>query len=120
MRIALECQQRGHQIRVYTLIWEGDIPEGFDVRIGPIKAFSNHRRNTKFYHWLQADMQQQPVARVIGFNKMPGLDVYYAADGCYEDKAQTLRNPCTDSVIVTVTLLAMSVRYLHLSHPHRF
>lgn len=24
MRIALECQQRGHQIRVYTLIWEGD------------------------------------------------------------------------------------------------
>ena len=26
MRIALECQQRGHQIRVYTLIWEGDIP----------------------------------------------------------------------------------------------
>lgn len=25
MRIALECQQRGHRIRVYTLIWEGDV-----------------------------------------------------------------------------------------------
>jgi UDP-glucose:(heptosyl)LPS alpha-1,3-glucosyltransferase len=24
---------------------------------------------------------------------MPGLDVYYAADPCFEDKAQTLRNP---------------------------
>lgn len=93
MRIALECQQRGHTIRVYTLIWEGDIPEGFDVRIGPVKALANHSRNQKFYHWLQADMQQQPVDRVVGFNKMPGLDVYYAADGCYEDKAQTLRNP---------------------------
>ncbi len=23
---------------------------------------------------------------------MPGLDVYYAADGCFEDKAQNLRN----------------------------
>ncbi len=23
MRIALECQRRGHDIRVYTLIWEG-------------------------------------------------------------------------------------------------
>ena len=22
MRIALECQQRGHKIRVYTLIWD--------------------------------------------------------------------------------------------------
>lgn len=93
MRIALECQQRGHKIRVYTLIWEGDIPDGFDVRIGPVKAFSNHHRNEKFHRWLQADMQQQPVDRVIGFNKMAGLDFYYAADGCYEEKAQTLRNP---------------------------
>ena len=93
MRIALECQQRGHQIRVYTLIWEGEIPDGFDVRIGSVKAFSNHHRNEKFHGWLQADMQQQPVDRVIGFNKMAGLDFYYAADGCYEDKAQTLRNP---------------------------
>ncbi len=93
MRIALECQQRGHQIRVYTLIWEGDIPDGFDVRIGPVKAFSNHQRNEKFHRWLHDDMQQQPVDRVIGFNKMAGLDFYYAADGCYEEKAQTLRNP---------------------------
>lgn len=33
MRIALECQKRGHQIRVYTLIWEGDIPPGFEVLV---------------------------------------------------------------------------------------
>ncbi len=109
MRIALECQQRGHQIRVYTLIWEGDIPEGFDVRIGSVKALSNHSRNQKFYHWLQADMQQQPVDRVIGFNKMPGLDVYYAADGCYEDKAKTLRNP----------LYRYSNRYRHFASYER-
>lgn len=93
MRIALECQRRGHHIRVYTLIWEGETPPGFDVRIPQVKAWANHRRNQKFYQWLQADMAQSPVDRVIGFNKMPGLDWYYAADGCYEDKAQTLRNP---------------------------
>lgn len=93
MRIALECQRRGHSIRVYTLIWEGEVPEGFDVRIGPIKAWSNHRRNEKFHAWWQADLAGQPVDRVIGFNKIPGLDIYYAADGCYEEKAQTLRNP---------------------------
>ena len=29
MRIALECQRRGHAIRVYAMIWEGDVPEGF-------------------------------------------------------------------------------------------
>ena len=93
MRIALECQARGHAIRVYTPIWEGDNPAGFDVRVAPVRALFNHRRNEKFSAWLQADLKRDPVDRVIGFNKMPGLDVYYAADGCFEDKAQTLRNP---------------------------
>ncbi len=93
LRIALECQRRGHGIRVYTPIWEGEVPAGFDVRVAPVKALFNHRRNEKFSAWLAADLARDPVDRVVGFNKMPGLDVYYAADGCYEDKAQTLRNP---------------------------
>jgi UDP-glucose:(heptosyl)LPS alpha-1,3-glucosyltransferase len=93
MRIALECQRRGHQIRVYTLIWEGDVPPGFEVLVVPVKAWSNHNRNIKMSEWMHADLAKRPVDRLIGFNKMPGLDVYYAADGCYEDKAQTLRNP---------------------------
>jgi hypothetical protein len=42
--------------------------------------------------WMQADLAKRPVDRLIGFNKMPGLDVYYAADGCFEDKAQNLRH----------------------------
>ncbi|WP_349616367.1 glycosyltransferase family 4 protein [Azotobacter salinestris] len=93
MRIALECQRRGHAIRVYSMIWEGEIPPGFEVLIAPIRALFNHRRNEKFTAWVQADLARRPVDRVVGFNKMPGLDVYYAADPCYEDKAQTLRNP---------------------------
>ncbi|CAN1595422.1 glycosyltransferase family 4 protein [Pseudomonas mediterranea] len=92
MRIALECQRRGHQIRVYTLIWEGDVPPGFEVLVAPVKALFNHRRNEKLSAWMEADLAKRPVDRLIGFNKMPGLDVYYAADGCFEDKAQTLRN----------------------------
>jgi len=92
MRIALECQQRGHAIRVYTLIWEGDVPPGFEVLVAPVKAIFNHRRNEKLTDWMNADLAKRPVDRLIGFNKMPGLDVYYAADGCYEDKAQNLRH----------------------------
>lgn len=92
MRIALECQQRGHQIRVYTLIWEGDVPPGFEVLVVPVKALSNHSRNEKMLKWMNADLARRPVDRLVGFNKMAGLDVYYAADGCYEDKAQNLRH----------------------------
>lgn len=32
--------------------------------------------------WVLAHLKQHPAERIIGFNKMPGLDVY-AADVCY-------------------------------------
>ena len=70
----------------------GDIPPGFEVLVAPVKAFHNHTRNEKMLAWMQADLAKRPVDRLIGFNKMPGLDVYYAADGCFEDKAQNLRH----------------------------
>lgn len=93
MRIALACQTRGHAIRVYTLEWKGDLPAGFELVQVPVKALSNARRYAKFSDWVQQDLDRRPADRVIGFNKMPGLDVYFAADPCYEEKAQTLRNP---------------------------
>lgn len=93
LRIALACQARGHAIRVYALTWQGEVPPGFEVVQVPVKALTNPRRYEKFTAWVQADIARRPVERVIGFNKMPGLDVYFAADPCFEDKARTLRNP---------------------------
>lgn len=92
LRIAQVCQQRGHDIRVYTMGWEGEQPSGFDIRIVKVRAFTSQGRNEKFVARVQADLQRHPVDRVVGFNKLPGLDVYYAADGCYEDKAQNQRS----------------------------
>ncbi len=93
LRIAQACQARGHGIRAYVLSWQGEIPPGFEVVIVPVHALVNHRRYRKYSAWVAADLARRPVERVIGFNKMPGLDIYYAADPCYEDKARTLRNP---------------------------
>ena len=93
VRIAQICQQRGHRIRVYTLSWQGDVPEGFEVVTVPVRSWFNHCRYKKFTRWVEADMHRRPVDRVIGFNKMPGLDVYYAADPCFEDKSRRLRKP---------------------------
>jgi len=89
LRIALACQRRGHAIRVYCLHWTGEVPDGFEVRRSPVKAWQSHRRNEKFSAWLAADLQREPVGCVVGFNKMPGLDVYYAADGCFVAKTQS-------------------------------
>jgi UDP-glucose:(heptosyl)LPS alpha-1,3-glucosyltransferase len=105
LRIALACQARGHSIRVYTLSWQGEVPAGFEIITVPVRALTNPRRYEKFAAWVQADLVKRPVERVVGFNKMPGLDVYYCADPCYEDKARTLRNP----------LYRLSGRYRHFA-----
>jgi UDP-glucose:(heptosyl)LPS alpha-1,3-glucosyltransferase len=105
LRIALACQARAHAIRVYTLEWKGDIPNGFERVIVPVSAFSNVRRYVRFSDWVARDLAARPADCVIGFNKMPGLDVYFAADPCYEEKARALRNP----------LYRLSGRYRHFS-----
>lgn len=92
VRIAQECQRRGHDIRVYTLTWEGEVPEGFELIKVPVKALSNHRRYAKYTAWIAEELARRPVDRVVGFNKMPNLDVYYAADPCYEAKARHMRS----------------------------
>lgn len=105
LRIALACQARGHDIRVYALSWQGETPAGFTVTTVPVRALTNPRRYEKFAAWVRDDLERHPVDRVIGFNKMPGLDFYYSADPCYEDKARTLRGP----------LYRLSGRYRHFA-----
>jgi UDP-glucose:(heptosyl)LPS alpha-1,3-glucosyltransferase len=89
LRIAQACQAKGHAITVLTISWEGEKPKGWDIRIAPIKALTQVGRYQKFTAW--AKNQIKPNERVVGFNKMPGLDFYYAADPCFAHKAQHLR-----------------------------
>ena len=87
LRIALACQQRGYRIAVYTTAWEGDMPPGFELHLHRPAGLTNHGRMRRFHQWLTEQLAHQPVACVVGFNKMPGLDVYYAADGCLKARA---------------------------------
>ncbi len=91
-RIVQELQKRGHHCRVYCASWQGTRLAGVEVQLAPPSAGSNVRRNERFLKWVQAELAADPVDGVIGFNKMPGLDVYYAGDPCYLDKALRERN----------------------------
>lgn len=93
LRVAGACRARGYHVRVYTLSWQGEVPEGFEVVQVPVDAFTNHSRYRRFADWVHADLDWRPAACVVGFNKLPGLDVYYAADPCFEEKARELRWP---------------------------
>lgn len=86
-RFVEEFMERGHHCRVYCISWQGTALEGADVRRVPAAAFSSHRREQRFLAWVRADLNRDPVDGVIGFNRMPGLDIYYANESCYLDKA---------------------------------
>lgn len=85
--IAEVCRQRGHLIYVLTTEWEGDKPPGFNISIIPRRGFSNHVRSMNFAKQVSGYIEKEHFDAVTGFNKMPGLDLYYAADSCYKARA---------------------------------
>ncbi|AUN95682.1 glycosyltransferase family 4 protein [Pseudazoarcus pumilus] len=105
LRIAQACVARGHAVRVYTLGWEGEQPDELDIEIVPARGLTNPARYRMFTELVQRDLAVRPVDRVVGFNKMPWLDVYYAADPCYAEKAAARRG----------RLYRLSGRYRHFS-----
>lgn len=91
-KIAAACIARGHRVRVYVLTWEGPEAPELEVVIVPAQALTNHQKYQRFAHWVHSHLETHPVDLLIGMNKMPGLDVYYAGDSCFEEKAQTQRS----------------------------
>lgn len=91
LAIAAAAVARGHRVHVYTLEWEGEIPANIDVNVVPVRHGRNHRRYQSFHLALQPLIASGNYDCVVGFNKMPGLDVYFAADPCFEEKSRQLR-----------------------------
>lgn len=87
-RIAMECVRRGHEVDVYTMQWQGEIPQELSVNILFVSGWQNHTRLKNFSREVRARLQEKHYDCVIGFNKMPGLDVYYAADTCFQAKTR--------------------------------
>lgn len=87
LRIALACRARGHAVEVYTTDWQGDLPTGLALHVQCVPGLTNHARLREYHRWLTEQLARNPADCVIGFNKMPGLDIYYAADGCFKARA---------------------------------
>lgn len=88
LQIAKRCLARGHEIHVFTMAWEGDIPEGFHVNVIKPFGFSNAMRAASFARRVSQKLALQKFDRVIGFNRMPHLDFYFAGDPCFAKTAK--------------------------------
>lgn len=91
MRIAKACQQRGYEVEVYTTKWEGAKDPTLAIHVVPISGITNHARARSFAQQMHNLLLNRENHIVVGFNKMPGLDIYYAADVCYQERIATTR-----------------------------
>lgn len=78
----------GHTVTVFTLKWDAELPKQFNVDIIPVSGVTNHQRCQRFIQALEAAQLQKHYDCVLGFNRMPGLDVYYAGDVCFLAEAR--------------------------------
>jgi len=93
LRIATQLSILGHSVDVFTMSWVGDAPAAnINIRLVPAKGLLNHRRYSDFIRAAQAQIADGRYDLVVGFNRMPGLDAYFAADPCFVEKAHNQRN----------------------------
>ena len=91
LRIANECIQRGYEVDVYVIRWQGDIPAKLNLIKVPVKGRTRVQLYKRYTAWVGKALKDKIYSAVVGFNKMPLLDIYFAADPCFAEKANTQR-----------------------------
>jgi UDP-glucose:(heptosyl)LPS alpha-1,3-glucosyltransferase len=141
LHIAQACRQNGHRITVYTMSWQGPRIAEFVIKILAQHGWQNHQRNHYFCQQLQQERKNAQIDLLLGFNKIPGIDLYYAADGCYAQRyheqqkfwqrclprsrsylcaeQQTINNPLTKILFLHCRQLDDYARYYQLP-PSRY
>jgi UDP-glucose:(heptosyl)LPS alpha-1,3-glucosyltransferase len=89
--VAERLRDRGHEVYILTASWRGPRPEGIEVQLVPAPGIANHARNAGFAKRVQLPLTIGRFDGAVGFDRVPGLDVYYAADGCFQANARDER-----------------------------
>lgn len=97
LRIARELNKQGHRVEIFTISWDGDLPEGdVQVHVIPSEGLFNY---TKYQRFIASAFQKikqdnangKSFDSIVGFNRMAGLDAYFAADPCFIERAHAQR-----------------------------
>src|SRR5690606_36981688 len=74
-----------HQVSAIVSDWQGEAIPGVVLKGVDVAGRSNHGRMKNFAQKVQGITQSEKYDCVIGFNRMPGLDVYFASDTCFRE-----------------------------------
>lgn len=86
IKIISAILRRGHTIDIYTMSWQGDHLDGTTIIEVPIHAWTNHRKARLFAQHIEQIKSAGQYDVVVGFNKMPGLDVCFVGDVCLKER----------------------------------
>ena len=83
LRIALEAIRRGHDVTLFTTDWSGEpVTAGLRLRLLPRRGWSNHARIRRFAEDFARATAAEPFDLKVTFDRIPGGDLYFAADNC--------------------------------------
>lgn len=85
LRVACECARRGHSVELFCGR-NSELPqapiEGIRWHTIPLRGMTNHVYAKSFERQLRRIVRAQKFDCVLGFNRMKGLDFYFAGDVC--------------------------------------
>ena len=84
-RFLKEGIRRGHAVTVLYDRWEGEFIPGAEYVKLNCRALSNWGRALDFETQARSYCREHPFDRIVGFNRMGGLDWYYAADNPFAE-----------------------------------
>lgn len=91
LRIAQDCLALGHEVTVFTGQWQGIKPDNLEIVICDSPGWLNHQKHENLIQNIQQKINASHVDLIVGFNRMAGLDVYFAADSCFVAKVHEER-----------------------------
>ncbi|MES2625342.1 MAG: glycosyltransferase family 4 protein [Pseudomonadota bacterium] len=84
MKVVVACQHRA-DITIYCMTWEGEGLAGVETVLVPVRSLSRTTQRQQFVDFILNNVTGK-FDKVVGFNRMPGLDYYFAADTCFAEK----------------------------------
>jgi len=92
LKISMECLARGHSLDIFAMNWEGKNQTKATVTLVPYRGQSNHHQVASYVANLSKLLKRTTYDLIMGFNRIPGIDLYYAADVCYAARVQKERS----------------------------
>lgn len=89
--MAQACANSGYEVRIVAVSWQGPHPPGCEVECLPCPGRSEPLRAHRFALAAEARVSAWGADLVLGFDLMPGLDLYFAAAPCFLEKVHAER-----------------------------